>query len=371
MFGRNIAVLVTAAIVCGAFTPADAKHKTNVSTLNAAEVPPHLLPAAPPPVAPGTPPHLLPVGVTLPAHTINSIHAATSTHSTSSTHSTNSIHAPKSKTSRAASRLMPASASGVVLAGSSAAEPVSAHLKVEIEHDVSSSSVQVGDAVTARVTEDCVIDGIQIDKSCKLIGHVDKVLAPRSGWEALRDRERRFKKGGAFSIVFDKLILGNGKTIGVEGRIGAQKETRLATAEQKSDRGWREVKANKDGVIVKADDSFSPTKRRTLNTVSVVSGVATFPFGVPGMLVDMATNGAIGAASTTKKTTTVSTAPGFHTINGVTTADDDGEEPSKTGAFVKSAVDSLPPLRVYNFIRSTGSDTTLKRGDQLDVELTF
>ncbi len=228
-------------------------------------------------------------------------------------------------------------------------------MTVEIENDICSSTVHPGDIVTAKMTEDCHVEDIQIDESCTLKGHIENVVGPRSGWRAFREKERRFKKGGSFLIVFDTLVMGNGKSIPVEARIGAQKALRCATPEQKSVQGWREVQASKNGTIVKANDSFSPTKRKTIGAVNALSSVATMPLGfVPGILIDIATSAAIGAATAT----------------GSDKDANEGGHPRVRG-FINGAIGSLPPVKIVRLVALRGADTTLKRGDKLDVELSF
>lgn len=240
--------------------------------------------------------------------------------------------------------------------GSATVEKSAYTIAVQMENDISSLAAQPGDEISAKLVDECDVGSLHLDSTCTLKGHVDNIVAPRSGWRALRQKERRFKKSGSFLLVFDTLVTGDGKTIAVDARILPQKALRIATPEQESKAGWRELKAAKDGTIVTASDSFSPTKRRTINTVSIISSVATMPFGlVPGLVVDAVTSGVIGATTTA--------IPQSEEM--------DSSEGSKFQGFVNGAVGSLPPVKIMRFVASPGQDTALKKGDKLKVELCF
>lgn len=240
--------------------------------------------------------------------------------------------------------------------GSATVEKRAYTIAVQMENDISSLAAQPGDEISAKIVDECDVGSLRLDASCTLKGHVDSVVAPRNGWRALRQKERRFKKGGALMLVFDTLVTGDGKSLAVDARILPQKAVRAATVEQESKAGWRELKAAKDGTIVTASDSYSPAKRRTINTVSILSSVATMPLGlVPGLVVDAVTCGVIGAATT-----------------AIPQAEEmDRSEGSKFQGFVNGAVGSLPPVKIVKFVTSPGHDTAIKKGDRLNVELCF
>lgn len=239
---------------------------------------------------------------------------------------------------------------------SSLATSVEKHLytvKVEIQTDVHSSDENNDKAVIAKVIDDNITVESKLNSNCQLQGHLENVIAPRSGWKAIREHDRRLKKDGSFILIFDTLVLGDGQLVPVKARVLPQKSLQRIEADATHEQNWRDLKVAKDGTILRAANSLSPRKRRVVRAANLLTSVATIPMGMTaGMVVTAVTSGAIGAA-----TSKVS--------NG------DELQTSRTKGFVNGAVGTLMPVKLYRAVGCPGKDTALRRGDRLNVELAF
>lgn len=227
-------------------------------------------------------------------------------------------------------------------------------VETESETDILSSKSRVGDPVTARIVGQSMLGAIQLDSTCVLHGRVSKISRPQTGWQAIQDSDRRFKKSGHLALSFDTLTLKDGTSVSIEATLVPQKSVVKVDPEQ-SALGWRDLKVNKEGAIVRGRDSVSPTKKNTVRTVNIVTTVAAIPLGlIPGAIVKATTGGVMGAVTAPSQQD-----PNSSSLN------------PRIKGFASGAVGSLLPVKVVRAVACKGTDTALKRGDKLYVQLSL
>lgn len=215
-----------------------------------------------------------------------------------------------------------------------------------------SSQVDSGQTVKAQVLEQSVPGEPRLNSKCFLLGHIDDNVPPRSGWAAFRDTARKFKKNGAFKIVFDTLIMDNDKTVSIRARLLPQKGVQPVKHPNESKPEWRDLKVNKEGFIVRGNDTASPTLRKLIFAAKSSGDLAAESFE-PIMPVKGLTSGIIDA-----------------TVAKSTHEYDDFLHP-RIEALFQGVIGTLPGMNIIKAVAYPGRDTSLRVGDKLLVELTF